>query len=98
MIALKVHDNDNVATIFALGVSGGTNVYIKDKKGGAEAVVAAGVIPYGHKIAAAPITKGAKIVKYGEVIGAATLDIKKGEHVHVHNMESLRGRGDLGGE
>ena len=27
-------------------------------------------------------------------IGIATADIKKGEYVHVHNLDSMRGRGD----
>jgi len=35
------------------------------------------------------------ILKYGEVIGEATKDIKVGEHVHVHNVASTRGRGDV---
>jgi hypothetical protein len=30
--------------------------------------------------------------KYGECIGVATADIAAGSHVHVHNMESRRGR------
>ena len=34
------------------------------------------------------------IVKYGEIIGRATQDIAVGQHVHVHNLESCRGRGD----
>ena len=54
-----------------------------------------GNVPYGHKIAVQPIAKGEHIVKYGEVIGAATRDIAEGEYVHVHNLEALRGRGDL---
>jgi altronate dehydratase small subunit len=41
------------------------------------------------------IGKGDDVVKYGEIIGRATADIAKGEHVHVHNIESLRGRGDI---
>ena len=36
-------------------------------------------------------------MKYGESIGAASCDIKKGDYVHVHNLEALRGRGDLEG-
>ena len=32
--------------------------------------------------------------KYGEIIGLATKDIQQGEYVHVHNIESCRGRGD----
>ncbi len=29
------------------------------------------------------------VIKYGHVIGRAKRDIKVGEHVHVHNVESL---------
>ena len=36
-----------------------------------------------------------QIIKYGEEIGVATHEIKRGEYVHVHNLDSMRGRGDL---
>lgn len=52
-------------------------------------------IPLGHKISISDIPKGGYIIKYGEVIGISTKDIQKGELVHIHNVESLRGRGDL---
>ena len=51
-------------------------------------------IPAGHKFALEAILKGAPIFKYGEIIGQATEDILAGQHVHVHNVEGLRGRGD----
>lgn len=51
-------------------------------------------IPFGHKYAIKKIQEGEPIVKYGETIGASTGSIDEGEHVHVHNMASLRGRGD----
>ena len=51
-------------------------------------------IRLGHKFALSKIRKGENIVKYGEIIGRATQDIGKGYHVHVHNVESLRGRGN----
>jgi altronate dehydratase small subunit len=51
-------------------------------------------IPLGHKFALKDIMKGTPLIKYGETIGSATEDIKKGDHVHVHNVEGLRGRGD----
>ena len=41
------------------------------------------------------IDSGENIIKYGEIIGKASKPIKTGEHVHVHNIESTRGRGDL---
>jgi altronate dehydratase small subunit len=52
-------------------------------------------IAYGHKLAVEKIACGAMVRKYGEVIGRATRDIAVGTHVHIHNVESLRGRGDL---
>jgi altronate dehydratase small subunit len=52
-------------------------------------------IPYGHKFALKAIATGDDILKYGEVIGRAIADIPAGAHAHVHNIESLRGRGDL---
>jgi altronate dehydratase small subunit len=52
-------------------------------------------IPFGHKFATRNIELGEEILKYGEVIAKATVDIKEGAHVHIHNVESLRGRGDL---
>ena len=55
-------------------------------------------IPYGHKFAVHSIPKGQDIIKYGEVIGRATQEIREGHHAHVQNIESLRGRGDLQGE
>lgn len=51
-------------------------------------------IKFGHKFAIKNIKKGEHILKYGESIGTATQDIEIGEHVHVHNVESDRGRGD----
>lgn len=51
-------------------------------------------IEFGHKFAVIPISKGEDILKYGEVIGQASQDIQIGEHVHIHNLEGKRGRGD----
>jgi altronate dehydratase small subunit len=51
-------------------------------------------IPFGHKFSVLDIIAGSTIIKYGETIGLSTTIIKKGAHVHVHNVESNRGRGD----
>ena len=51
-------------------------------------------IPFGHKIALLDIAAGGKVLKYAEVIGIASQPIAAGEHVHVHNVESIRARGD----
>jgi altronate dehydratase small subunit len=52
-------------------------------------------ISYGHKFSVKDIALGENILKYGEVIGRATKEIRAGAHAHIHNIESLRGRGDL---
>jgi altronate dehydratase len=53
-------------------------------------------IPRGHKIALRAIRAGEPVLKYGSPIGLATADIAPGMHVHTHNVESTRGRGDRG--
>ena len=47
-------------------------------------------IPASHKIALRNISKGEEIIKYGEIVAVSTRDIKKGEWVHTHNLESKR--------
>ena len=51
-------------------------------------------IPFAHKFSLTDMDTGEKIIKYGEVIGMASKPIKMGQWVHVHNVESVRGRGD----
>jgi hypothetical protein len=49
-------------------------------------------IAMGHKAARRDLPRETRVTKYGAVIGEATADIAAGEHVHVHNMRSLRAR------
>ena len=42
----------------------------------------------GHKYAVRDIKSGENVIKYGEPIGHAVCDIKKGEHVHSHNLKT----------
>ena len=42
----------------------------------------------GHKYAICDIKVGENIIKYGNPIGHATEDIKKGDHVHTHNVKT----------
>ena len=94
-LALKVDDQDNVATIFANGITDGTQGEVRDTKGNSEIITVHGDVPYGHKIALRDMVPGERIMKYGECIGAASHPISKGDYVHVHNLDALRGRGDL---
>ncbi|HOE88492.1 MAG: (2R)-sulfolactate sulfo-lyase subunit alpha [Spirochaetes bacterium ADurb.Bin315] len=91
--AIKLHDSDNVASVFDSVVAGAV-VQIIDKKGASFELVVSQDIPYGHKVAIAEVGIGEQVTKYGEEIGIASVPIHVGEHVHVHNIESIRGRGD----
>jgi altronate hydrolase len=59
-------------------------------------VMCAEAIPAAHKVAVRPIGQGEAVVKYGAPIGRATAPIFTGQHVHTHNVESERMRGDRG--
>ncbi|MBC7108811.1 MAG: UxaA family hydrolase [Methanomassiliicoccales archaeon] len=90
--AIKINEKDNVATALT-EIKSGETVVVKGEK--EEKIKVVQDIPFGHKFAVTHIPKGSEVIKYGGVIGRATSSIKKGEHVHVHNIESMRGRGDL---
>jgi len=94
-LALKVNDLDNVATLFSNDGKAGCTVEVKDKKGESFTLCLKDDIPYGHKLALSGIKPGDDITKYGECLGEATKAIAPGEHVHVHNLDSKRGRGDI---
>lgn len=45
-------------------------------------------VPCGHKFALRDIAAGENVVKYGMPIGRATVPIRRGEHVHIHNLKT----------
>jgi len=88
--AIQIDDSDNVATVTS-EVEEGEAVEVLSPEG--EVISkpeALGSVPFGHKIALRPMERGEEIVKYGEVIGVASTDVKAGEWLHTHNVESAR--------
>lgn len=49
-------------------------------------------IAFCHKVALMDLPRHTDFIKYGEIIGYALRDIKKGEWVHTHNLDDVRGR------
>lgn len=47
-------------------------------------------IPIGHKFALKDMSEGDTVVKYSTDIGKLVAPVKKGEHVHVHNLKTKR--------
>ena len=92
--AYIIDPKDNVATLFLPNGKAGAKLTVP-VDGKATAIVLLTDVPYAHKFAIKPIPKGEQVLKYGYSIGTATENIQTGQHVHIHNTESNRGRGDL---
>jgi len=80
---------DNVATALEALAPG------RQIEAGGQSLTVREPIASGHKVALVRIPAGGAVIKYGSTIGTATIDIEPGAHVHVHNVASGRGRGDL---
>jgi len=82
---LMLHPKDNVAVALT-SLKKGDKVKTKDIK----AFVTLDAIAKSHKIALRDIAEGEEIIKYGEVIAISSMEIKKGQWVHTHNLKSDR--------
>jgi altronate dehydratase small subunit len=91
--AIAIKQEDNVATAIC-DIEAGQAATVGVEEASLTITVRQ-AIPLGHKLALRLIRNGEDILKYGTVMGRATQEIQPGEHVHVHNVESTRGRGDL---
>ncbi|TYA89244.1 UxaA family hydrolase [Seonamhaeicola marinus] len=86
MSAKKVvvlHEEDNVGVAIS-NLQEGDTVYVKEM-----VIRLHSDIAFGHKIALKDLPSGEQVLKYGVPIGITTSEVKQGEHLHVHNMESL---------
>lgn len=90
--AHRITDGDDVAVALRL-LEKGERVTIQGEKS-TTTVDVVQEIPRGHKVALRDIGKGELVFKYGAPIGMASVGIMTGSHVHVHNLEGNRGRGD----
>jgi altronate dehydratase small subunit len=91
--AILLDSRDNVATAID-DLTAGDEIII-GKEADTMGIVIREDIAFGHKFAVVDLEEGSLVIKYGEVIGRATQKIPQGTHAHIHNIESLRGRGDL---
>ncbi len=78
--ALRVHPRDDVLVALR-DLQPGETVHSST-----ESLLVQTLVPRGHKIAAAALSAGTVVRKYGWPIGRATRDIAPGEHVHTHNL------------
>ena len=86
-----MNPKDNVATVIKKISKNEKLIIMNAQMKAIGEITAIGDIPFAHKIGIADIKKDENIVKYGEIVGKATADIKKGEYIHTHNVVSIEG-------
>lgn len=90
MVSVMIIDAaDNVGVAIESIKKGDTISYLDMTKKQVDIKAAEDISIY-HKFALCNIPQGQPVVKYGQHIGVAAADIKQGEHVHEHNVKSVR--------
>lgn len=85
--ALMMDVTDNVVTCVNEVAAGEMVVYRKGEE--ICSIKAEENIPYCHKIALINIAKGAEVIKYGEILGETSEEIKQGHWVSHNNLFSV---------
>jgi (2R)-sulfolactate sulfo-lyase subunit alpha len=89
---LLVHDQkDNVGVVVVEGLKTGTDMLcVVTADNSSFHLTSTDDVPIGHKVALKDLKAGDTAVKYGEDIGKMVADVRKGGHVHVHNLKTKR--------
>ena len=87
MKMFRINEADNVAVAID-SIAVGTKVEVAG-----ESITAVTEVPAGHKMALKDLAQGEAVIKYGCPIGTVKVPVRKGEWIHVHNIQT--GLGDL---
>lgn len=86
-----IHDDKDTVGVAVVDIPAGKEVSGRSLHGSAQPKLKSlSDIPLGHKIALTEFKTGDTVIKYGVDIGKVVAPIKKGEHVHVHNVKTKR--------
>ena len=89
---LLVHDvRDNVGVVVAEDLVAGMDMLCVVIQDNSEfRCTLSQNVPIGHKVALQDLKIGDTVIKYGQDIGRVTAAVRKGEHVHTHNLKTKR--------
>jgi len=79
---LLLDEQDNVFVVCA-ALAGGEDLIVEGDR-----VEVREDISLGHKVARVTLPVNSKIYKYGAPIGSTTVEVKRGQWLHTHNMRS----------
>ena len=91
MVHYLVHDKNDDVGVAVVDIKAGeigTGLTLDTRE--QSRVEALADVPLGHKIALRAFKVGDTVTKYGHDIGKVVADIKRGDHVHVHNVKTKR--------
>ncbi|MCP5120155.1 MAG: altronate dehydratase, partial [bacterium] len=77
---VRLHTTDNVA-VARVALSPGQKFVIEGRE-----ITAIEPVPAGHKVSLSKVEAGGGVVRYGQVVGRASVAIEPGQHVHLHNV------------
>jgi (2R)-sulfolactate sulfo-lyase subunit alpha len=89
---LLVHDHrDNVGVVVVEDLTAGTDILGVVTEDNSEIrAVCNQDVPIGHKVALRDLAVGESVIKYGQDIGKVIKPIRRGDHVHTHNLKTKR--------
>lgn len=88
---ILMHEADDDVGVAVLDLAAGSEIGAATLEGQpVGSVVVTQDIPLGHKVAMRDLAVDKHVIEYGREIGRATQAIKRGDHVHVHNIRTLR--------
>jgi (2R)-sulfolactate sulfo-lyase subunit alpha len=89
---LLVHDRrDNVGVVVVEDLAAGVDMLCVVTEDDSEfRMQALQPVQIGHKIALADLAVGDTVIKYGQDIGRIVAPVRRGEHVHTHNLKTKR--------
>ena len=89
---LLVHNRrDNVGVVVVENLSAGTDMLCVVTEDDSEfRGILNQDVPIGHKVALKDLAVGETVIKYGEDIGRIVAPVRKGDHVHIHNLKTKR--------
>jgi (2R)-sulfolactate sulfo-lyase subunit alpha len=89
---LLVHDHrDNVGVVVVENLTAGTDILGVVTEDNSEILAVCNQdVPIGHKVALRDLAVGDSVIKYGQDIGKVVAPIRRGDHVHTHNLKTKR--------
>lgn len=91
MVQFLVHEKADTVGVATVDIKAGEEakgLYMDSQE--PTTVKALNDIPLGHKIALTDFQSGDTVLKYGQDIGKVVASIRRGEHVHTHNLKTKR--------